>query len=55
LKVENQKMQKIAWLIYVASQGSFKDVKKYTKKFEPVKELGINELIKDHSQKFKKV
>jgi hypothetical protein len=47
-------MQKLSWLIYVASQGSFKDVKKYARKFEPVKKLGIEDLMKDH-KKMKKV
>jgi hypothetical protein len=54
LKIENLKMQKMSWLVYVSSQGSFKDVKKYSKKFEPVKQLGIDDLIKDHKS-FKKV
>lgn len=34
------------WDMYVASQGSHKDIKKYTQNLEPVKELGAEELLK---------
>lgn len=34
------------WDMYVASQGAYKDIKKYADSIEPVKELGAEDLLK---------
>jgi hypothetical protein len=42
-------------LIHVASQGSSKEVKDYTKKFEKPEKLGVEDLIKVHKELKQKV
>ena len=54
MKLDSSRQSRLAWTVYVASQGSYEDVKKFTDKLKPPeRERDSKDLLKDFKN-FKK-